>query len=323
MRKVLFLRKKVKGENSMEELAYNLVREMKDIELLVLPGYNTKLLGMIQNIIFAIKHQGEINHIFSISDAYIAPFLKGKVIVTCHDMNTLNSYRIYGRIIAWLFWVYIPSLFWDICTCISNEVKTELIKKVPWRKKTIKVIYNFYNPDICFSPNIRKNQVPHILHIGTAKRKNLTNVIKALKNIDCKLIIVGKMFPEQEKALQECQTKYENYIDISFDEIIGYYKRSDIVSFPSSYEGFGVPLIEANAVGRAVVAGDIPVLREVGNDAAIYVNPHNLCELREAFISLLENESLKQSLVSKGLINAKRFNIKRVAKQYSQLYESK
>lgn len=321
MRKVLFLRKKTEGENSMEELAYNLVKEIQDVELHVLPEYSTTLKGMWKNVKYARKYQGEVNHIFSISDAYLCIFLKGKKIITCHDLGSLNSFRWYGRFVAWVVWVYIASLFWSECTCISSVVANELKHKLPWKTKHIQVIYNFYNKNIHFTPKVPNTQCPIILHVGTGLRKNLTNVIYALKGINCKLWIVGKMFKEQEAALQNCKTNYENEFDIPFSKMIELYKIADIISFPSSYEGFGVPLIEANAAGRPVIAGDIPILHEVGQDAALFVNPHNILELKNTFLSLIENPNLYNELVNKGKLNAERFKIAEIANQYSKLYE--
>ena len=320
MHKVLFLRKKKEGENSMEELAYNLVKEMPDVELCVLPGYSTEIRGMFQNIKYARKYQGEVNHIFSITDAYLCIFLRGCKVLTCHDLGSLNSFRPYGRIVAWLFWVYLPSFFWDVCTCISSEVSSELKQKIPWRKKQIKTIYNFYNKDIVYSSKCLNIKCPVILQIGTGIRKNLTNVIYALKGVNCKLLIVGKMFDEQKKALEECNTYYENDFDIPFSRMIELYKLADIVSFPSSYEGFGVPLIEANAIGRPVVAGDIPVLHEIGRNAALFVNPHDVQELRNAFLRLIEEPDLYHTLVERGRQNANRFKLTEIARQYNKLY---
>ena len=319
MKKVLFLRKKLKGQNSMEELAYTLVKHIPGLELCVLPCYSTSFIGMIKNSIYAYKHKGDVNHIFSITDAYLCLVLPGRKIVTCHDVGTLGSLSFYGRIAARIFWVYLPSLFWNVCTCISGQTAKELCRLVPWSRRKIEIIYNPLNP--LFIPSLRPiNDPPVVLHVGTAKRKNLLNVIEALKGIKCKLIIVGILFPEQEKALKQVDYQWQIYSDISVEEMVALYGSADIISFPSSYEGFGMPVVEGNAVGRIVIAGDIPVLHEVSGEAACFVNPSDIKLLHESFEKIISDSAYREKICELGLINAKRFEITNIANQYTRIY---
>ena len=87
--KALFLRKKSTGLNSIEELAYSLVSRISGLKVITLPEHGNTWKGIIRNIRFAQKHQGDINHIFSPEIAYISLFLKGNVILTWHDTGTL------------------------------------------------------------------------------------------------------------------------------------------------------------------------------------------------------------------------------------------
>lgn len=322
MKRVLFLRKKNKGQCSIEELANTLVKYIPNLELCVLPYYSTSLIGMIKNSIYAYKHRGDVNHIFSITEAYLAMILPGHNIMTCHDVGTLNSLSFWGRIAARIFWVYLPSLFWDICTCISGQTADELIHLIPWRKGKIKVIYNPVSS--LFIQDLKPmSECPTILHVGTARRKNLSNVIEALKGTQCKLVIVGILFPEQEKALEQVDYPYQVYADVSQEKIVELYKSADIISFPSSYEGFGMPIIEANAIGRVVIAGDIPVLHEVAGEAACFVDPLDIKALRSAFNKVICDTNYKEKLCRLGLTNVERFRVDNIATQYERIYEQK
>ena len=98
--KALFLRKKSTGLNSIEELAYSLASRISGLKVITLPEHGNTWKGIIRNIRFAQKHQGDINHIFSPEIAYISLFLKGNVILTWHDTGTLlqsSSFPIYSE----------------------------------------------------------------------------------------------------------------------------------------------------------------------------------------------------------------------------------
>ena len=109
---------------------------------------------------------------------------------------------------------------------------------------------------------------------------------------------------------------------MSYEEIIRKYDNCDIVSFPTFYEGFGVPLIEANAMHKPIIAGDIPVLHEVGgNDAAFFVNPNSIESIKNAIITLKEDVELRNTYISNGIKNLERFAHMTISKQYEELYK--
>ena len=111
-------------------------------------------------------------------------------------------------------------------------------------------------------------------------------------------------------------------INLSDSEMIEEYKKTDVVSFISLFEGFGMPIIEANKVGRPVITSDIPVLREVAGDAAYFVDPTSVESIRNGFLQLLEDANLRQSLVEKGYENVKRFDVNKIRNQWINLYNS-
>ena len=111
-------------------------------------------------------------------------------------------------------------------------------------------------------------------------------------------------------------------INLSDSEMIEEYKKTDVVSFISLFEGFGMPIIEANKVGRPVITSDIPVLREVAGDAAYFVYPNDIESIRNGYIRLLEDADLRLNLVNKGFENAKRFEVNGIRNQRINLYNS-
>ena len=316
---VMILRRKLDGENSIEELAYHFKRSM-DIELIILPYSSQRVFDIIKNILFIKTIKAPVFHFIS-TEAYLLPFVKGKKIITYHDLGTINNSRnkLYRFVRRSLF-IYPSKYYADDITFISNQSLIEYKNFVKTKRTdNFHVIYNPYDERLKPTSS-KKNNKFTILHIGTAERKNLVSTIKACAGLDIKLIIIGKLNQNQKEALNECQTDYENLYDISYEEIIKFYGCCDIVSFPSSYEGFGLPIIEANVMKKPIFAGDIPILHEVANDSALFVNPNNINEVRNVIKQLMENEALRNDLISKGTINAKRFEQKIIIKQYEELY---
>jgi glycosyltransferase involved in cell wall biosynthesis len=319
---VLFLRKKIVGENSIEVIAYIVKDMFPDIELKVLPECDNSLKGMIKNIVFARKNQGDINHIIYPGGNYLVWFLQGKIIVTWHDVRTLlQSKNIIKRTLRKLIWIILPNILSkQSIICISNYTADELRKYCPWLRSRIKIIYNPYDAKIVYEPKVFSQDCPVILHIGTGPRKNLFRVIEALNRIKCKLIIVGQLSNELLSCLQENNSDYTNYYDIHFDRVVDLYKECDIVSFPSLYEGFGVPIIEANATGRVVLTSRSASIPEIAGDSAHFVDPYSVQSIRDGFMKVITDETHRESLIVKGLINAKRFTIEKIKQDYEKVY---
>jgi glycosyltransferase involved in cell wall biosynthesis len=98
------------------------------------------------------------------------------------------------------------------------------------------------------------------------------------------------------------------------------YRKADLVSFVSTYEGFGLPIIEAQATGRPVLTSGLHSMPEVAGDGAWFVDPFDVESIRSGFRALLGERTLRERLVAAGLRNVKRFDPRTVARQYSDLY---
>lgn len=317
---VIILRKEIVGEHSIEELAYRLAKKFK-LDIICMPYHSTCITNLLKNIIFIKNIIAPTYYIISPSEAYLLPFLNGKKIITYHDLGTIfnSRNRIYKYFKVFIFLK--PSVkYADYITFVSNQTKKEFLNffNIPKSEKTL-VIYNSYNPVFMPAQKKNRNECFTILHVGTAPRKNLLNVLKAINGLKVKIIIIGKLNHEQEELLSSYTIDYKNVFDISTPELVKYYQTCDLLTFPSSYEGFGMPIIEANASQIPIIAGDIDVLHEVGNNAAYYVNGENVDSIRNGIKTIMENKKLRQILIDNGIENCKRFSEIEFYSQYKKI----
>ncbi len=98
------------------------------------------------------------------------------------------------------------------------------------------------------------------------------------------------------------------------------YQNCDIVSFVSTYEGFGLPVIEANATGRVVITSNIEPMNTIAANAALKVNPYDVNEIKEGIEKIIANSVFREKLIKNGLINAKKYSAEKIALQYEELY---
>ena len=99
------------------------------------------------------------------------------------------------------------------------------------------------------------------------------------------------------------------------------YQNCDIVNFPSIYEGFGMPIIEGQAVGRCVVTSNIAPMTEIADDSALFVNPNSIDEIRRAYTRIISDSDLRKSLIAKGQKNIERFKLEKICSDYMNLYK--
>ena len=103
--------------------------------------------------------------------------------------------------------------------------------------------------------------------------------------------------------------------------MVNEYEKCDILSFVSTYEGFGLPIIEAQTCGRVVITSNISSLPEVAGNGAYFINPYDITEIKNGIKELINNSKLRDELIQNGIENVKRFNPEQIANQYKELYQ--
>jgi glycosyltransferase involved in cell wall biosynthesis len=221
-----------------------------------------------------------------------------------------------------LIWVDGPARRAARVTCISDATRAELLAIVPGLDPDkVRVVYDPIPDDYTPVPLAPVGRVPRLLQIGTGRHnKNLNGVARAIAGLDCDLDVVGPLAPDQRELLSSLGVSYRNLVNITEEALRAVIAEADVVVFASKYEGFGLPIIEAQAIGRPVVTSTLCSMPEVAGGAAMLVDPYSIREIREAILTLLENEPLRRELVQKGLENVKRFDRRLIARQYVEIY---
>lgn len=291
-----------------------------DWKVAAAPCSSVGFLRRLYNVLDAVFRQGDVNHITG-DIHYIAALLrKGRTVLTIHDCVSLERLRGAKKTAVRLLWYWLPVKRSAIVTVISESTKRELLRYVKCDPRKIRVVYNCILPEFVPWPREFNHSCPTILQVGTAPNKNLRRVAEALEGIRCRLQIIGKLSEEQKETLACRRIDYAAAADVSDDELVQSYRNADLVVFASTYEGFGLPIIEANATGRPVVTSDVYSMPEVAGDAACIVDPFDVKSIRAGILRIIQDPVCRSELVRNGFKNVERFRSRVIAAEYTKLY---
>jgi glycosyltransferase involved in cell wall biosynthesis len=278
------------------------------------------ILQRVCNVLTARKQMADVHHVTG-DVHYLALGLDPKkTILTIADCVSLHRLKGVRRFVLWALWFYLPVRRARIVTAISESTRRDLIRSVRCDPGKVRVIHCPLSSLFTFVPAHFQSNVPTLLQVGTGPTKNLEQVIKALQGIRCYLWIVGDLTADQKRQLEDFDISYRNFVQVPDAALVSLYAQSDIVIFASSYEGFGLPIIEAQAVGRPVITSNRSSLPEVAGDAAEFVDPDDFRSIRDAVKKLISDAALREGLVVLGRENVKRFKPSRIAEEYASIY---
>ncbi len=319
MKVTYFYRPKLPFGFSIEGV-FNIIKAAMKGKISFMDYYCTKKWHRLYSLLDAWKFQGDVNHITG--DAhFLALALKGRrTILTIHDVGhyerTLTGLK---KRLFKLFWIQLPAAHVRAITTTTEFTKQKIIQYTSVSPDKISVIYN---PAPSFKPSLKafNTQCPKILQIGGGLNKNIYRLIESISGLNCSLILVRKKDARLEALLKERNISYEWYQRLTTEEIYNCYVKCDIVFFASEYEGFGVPILEGNAVGRCVVTSNITSMPEVAGDAALLVDPYSVTEIKHALSQIISDSNLREQLVKNGFKNLRRFSPDKIAERYYRLY---
>lgn len=293
-------------------------------------AYEDKIYGISEQLHFPgreLKKSGA--DMLHVPHYNVPVFYRGRLAVTIHDLTHLVLPEFlpnkFAYIYAKLMLGYAVRKA-EVIFTVSENSKKDIMRFFKVREDKIAVVYNAVDSKFKVKERseveylIDKYKLPHdkkvIMYVGNLKQhKNLGRLLEAYAKMNGKddtcLVLVGKAFDSEDLTPKIKELGIENNVIrtgiIVDEELVDFYNLADLFVFPSLYEGFGIPPLEAMACGTPVVCSDNSSLPEVVGDAAYTFNPYDTDMIRQAMEKVLSDEELAASLVKKGYERVKIF----------------
>ena len=254
-----------------------------------------------------------------------------KKVVTIHDAIFLRYPELYSASYRRLFTrkVQYACDHADLIIAISEQTKRDIIDFFHADERKIQVVYQGCNNR--FREPVTSDQTAqvkaqynlpqrYILTVGAIEpRKNLSRLIEAmsLAHIDLPLVAIGG---QSAYALQMAQWAQEKGVhlqmihNLPFESLPAVYKAAEVFCYPSIFEGFGIPILEAMCIGTPVLTSTGSCFAETGGEAALYADPYQPAEIGEQLNRILSDTALQETMRSKGFAQAQKFTDEQVAK---------
>lgn len=262
-----------------------------------------------------------------------------KKIVTIHDLIFIrypNLYSWFDRKIHFLKFKYAAQKS-DVVVAISEQTKKDIVSFLKIPEDKIKVIYQGCNEvykqvfsEIEIENTIQKYHLPKefILNVGTIeKRKNLLILLKSITGTDKNIVVIGK---KTDYFIEVWQFIVDNNLEnqvfflknLTLEEMAMVYQKSKLFVYPSIFEGFGIPIIEALYSKTPVITSTGSCFAEAGGENSIYINPEDSDELRKAIDFVWDNPTKRFEMQEKGFEFVQKFNDETIAQNWQNLYQS-
>jgi len=268
-------------------------------------------------------------------------FYFSKSILTIHDLAIYKNSEWFPDHQYFTKWITIPLSIKKAkkIIAVSENTKNDIINIFNIKPEKVEVIYEGvedFNQLVIDEASIRaelKIPKPYFLYLGTLEpRKNLARLIEAFdlflrKNNDFRLILAGKKGWKYEPIFQTIEQLglKDKVLDIGYvntEEKVYLLRNSFAFVFPTLYEGFGLPILEAMNLGVPIITSNISSIPELVIDNAVLVDPYNVNSIADGLIKLKNDDKLREQLVAKGRGIAKSFSWEACAKKTLEIYKS-
>jgi len=283
-------------------------------------------------------------HVFHSPDFVLPPVLRARTVLTIHDLSFIRHPECFHKpLLAYASHAVPRSVERaDVVLADSESARHDLIELLHVPQDRVFVVYPAVESR--FGPQEDSRTIrammrrygirrPFILGLGTLQpRKNFPRLIRAYDllrhehHIPQQLVIAGGkgwLYDEITETIDELGLGEQVLLPgfVADDDLPALYSAADVFAFPSIYEGFGIPVLEAMACGTPVVTTPVSSLPEVAGDAALLAPPEDVEALADALWQLLDDTALRDELCERGFRQAKRFTWERAAAIVLRIYE--
>ncbi len=274
------------------------------------------------------------------TDHFVYPSQKSKNILTIHDLTFIKYPQFVNSIVKTYYSRLQKCLKWtDLIITFSENTQQEISYYFNISPDKIKITPQASRFGITPPPNVDKSQVnydfslPYLLLISTLEpRKNIVNLIKAFnylkkrEKIPHNLVLIGQKGwhyqPILEAIAESPYTENIYHLDYLKDELVVlFYRQADVFVYPSYYEGFGLPVLEAMTLETPVVTSNRSCLPEIAQDAALLINPDDYQELATAILRVISDKQLRQELIRRGKIRSSLYSWSKTAQTTLEAYQ--
>ena len=318
-----FFRKPGTGQHSIEQVFEEVtvvIGAVYRLRVETCPRQTRSLFDVFTNIFWAYRVRGSYNHIIGDVHYLLFGLFGTKTIITVLDSSWLHNSKGVKRLLMGVLYGRVALRLADVIVCISDFTMRELVDRLKLPQDKLRMIGCSVSPLYAPIPRFSKETFV-LLQVGTAHNKNLNTVVSAVSGLTCKMLIVGTLSDSQQTVLKSAKIDFVNYVNCSQQQVVELYGICDCVMFASTYEGFGLPVVEGQAVGRPVITSFIEPMVSVSGGAALFIDPMNPASIRQAVVSLMEDQELYADLVHRGYTNAKKYSREEIGQQYIDLYE--
>ncbi len=334
MRVTLVLRNQP-GGYSLENVAQNIASHLPsglNVTIRKVREQSTGLVNRLKIIREVGAQRDGVVHIMG--DIHFAAFGQDKrrTVITMADCERIQGPG-YSGLKKWIYkkiWFTWPAHHAAAITTISESAKRDLVRYAGIHADRITVIpigiddvFKRIPMDQIEKDRLLSNSAsrPTVLHISNDRpNKNVNRLIDALAGLDVKFVKVGKLSDENMRRIRQCGLDHVQFTDLSDLEMARIYSAADCLAFPSIVEGFGLPVVEAQACGCPVITSAVSSLPEVAGGAAILVDPFAEDDIRKGVRTVLQNSEIRKGLIARGHVNAEQYSWKHVALLYDRLY---
>ena len=263
-----------------------------------------------------------------------------KTVVTIHDLIFERYPKLYPFFDTLIYKIKFRRACQnaDAIVAVSEQTKRDIIDFYGINPEKIHVIYQ--DCDVAFQEKLNAEHIEnvkakyqikkkYVLSVGTIiERKNQASLVAAFHKLSLsnyELILVGghsKYQDDIEKYIQENNIKNVKILNkVPFQDLSAIYQGSELFVYPSFFEGFGIPIVEALHSGIPVVAASGSCLEEAGGEGALYANPLDYNDLADKMLQVLVNKDLRKQLIEAGGKHVKQFSAERIAEKLDKLYQ--